>query len=180
MSRRIDRLYAWKDGETALSVELHDDRLIASIEGVRHEYEILSLDAGLLRMRDEQGNVLRAFLAAADGKVWIQAGGRVHVLERRTQRRRVDGGGRGALGPIAAPMFGTVRKVLVEQGAGVEEGQGLVVIEAMKMELTLRAPAVARVVEICCREGEQVEQGTSLVILAPPEGQVESPTDGTA
>ncbi len=170
MTKKIDRLYGWRDSEAALTGEFRDGRLIVRLEGVAHEYEILSVDSGHLRLRDGDGTVLRAFVAVREKRTWVQIEGRVHVLERRAQRRRTNGETKGALGPVTAPMFGTIRKVLVEAGSEVEEGQGLVVIEAMKMELTLRAPLAARVGEVCCHEGTQVDQGVPLVILTALEG----------
>jgi biotin carboxyl carrier protein len=178
VTRKIERLYGWPDGEAALTGEFRDGRLITRIDGVEHHYEILSADSGFLRLRDGDGAVLQAFVAVREKKTWVQIDGRVHVLEQRTRRRRADGGGKGALGPIDAPMFGTIRKILVEPGAAVEEGQGLVVIEAMKMELTLRAPLAARVGEVCCREGTQVDQGARLVVLTALDGPEGPPKTG--
>ncbi len=168
--RKIERIYGWKDGEAAVAGEMRDGRLVMKIDGTEHEFAILSAEGGLFRFGvDGSGHPVQAFAAIQDKKIWVQIDGRVHLLERRAQRRRTDGGGKAALGPIEAPMFGTVRKLLVEPGAIVEEGQGLVVIEAMKMELTLRAPAAGRVAAVPFAEGARVDQGEALVVLAPVE-----------
>jgi 3-methylcrotonyl-CoA carboxylase alpha subunit len=66
-------------------------------------------------------------------------------------------------GRIAAPMPGAVVAVLVEEGQMVERNQPLMVIEAMKMEHTLRAPAVGRVVKLRVARGDQVTEGSELV-----------------
>ncbi|RPJ64661.1 MAG: acetyl-CoA carboxylase biotin carboxyl carrier protein subunit [Acidobacteria bacterium] len=73
----------------------------------------------------------------------------------------------GAAGPqrITAPMPGKVLKVLVAAGESVEERQGLVVVEAMKMENELRAPRAGRVREVHVQEGAPVESGRLLVVL---------------
>jgi len=55
--------------------------------------------------------------------------------------------------------------VLVAVGDAVEEGQGLVVMEAMKMENELRAPRAGRVKAVPVREGQAVETGALLVVL---------------
>jgi biotin carboxyl carrier protein len=75
--------------------------------------------------------------------------------------------GRSAAGPlrVAAPMPGRLVRVLVEAGQEVSAGQGLVVMEAMKMENELRAPRAGRVAEVHARERQAVETGALLVIL---------------
>lgn len=67
---------------------------------------------------------------------------------------------------LTAPMPATVLKVMVAAGMTVKKGDTLVILEAMKMELPLRAPADATVVAVGCREGELVQPETVLVELA--------------
>ena len=57
-------------------------------------------------------------------------------------------------------------RVLSEAGADVVAGQGLVVIEAMKMENELRAPRGGRLLELLVREGQAVEAGALLAVVA--------------
>ena len=63
-------------------------------------------------------------------------------------------------------MPGRVVRVLVAAGADVAAGQGLVVVEAMKMENELRAPRAGRVAEVAVREGEAVDAGALLAVIA--------------
>jgi len=74
---------------------------------------------------------------------------------------------RRAHGParLTAPMPGRVVRVLAEEGREVGPGEGLVVIEAMKMENELKAPRKGRVHEIAVREGQAVEAGALLVVV---------------
>jgi biotin carboxyl carrier protein len=65
--------------------------------------------------------------------------------------------------PLIAPMPGLVVRVLVNEGDVVESGQGLVVVEAMKMENELRAATAARVKTVHARPGAPVEKGTLLI-----------------
>jgi biotin carboxyl carrier protein len=62
-------------------------------------------------------------------------------------------------------MPGKLVRVLVEAGQDVEVGQGLVVVEAMKMENELRATRAGRVKELLVREGQAVETGALLVVV---------------
>jgi biotin carboxyl carrier protein len=66
---------------------------------------------------------------------------------------------------VKAPMPGRVLRVLVKVGDDVSAGQGLVVVEAMKMENELRAQSAGRVVEVAVAEGASVEAGRLLVVI---------------
>ena len=72
-----------------------------------------------------------------------------------------------AAGPVrvVAPMPGKLVRVLVGAGEQVEAGQGLVVVEAMKMENELKAPRAGRVQDVPAREGQAVEAGALLVVV---------------
>ena len=66
---------------------------------------------------------------------------------------------------IAAPMPGKVIRVLVREGDAVEIGQGLVVVEAMKMQNEMKALRSGQVVEVGVRDGDTVSAGDVLVVL---------------
>ena len=86
--------------------------------------------------------------------------------------RRTASGGSGSRGEAAmtvtAPMPGRIVKVLVAPGEAVRMRQPLVVVEAMKMENELRAPADGVVMEVRAREGTLVEARAVLVVLGLP------------
>ena len=67
--------------------------------------------------------------------------------------------------PIVAPMPGLVVRVNAQVGDQVQAGQGVVVMEAMKMENELRAQAAGRIKSILAAPGTAVEKGTLLVEL---------------
>ncbi|AXF02162.1 acetyl/propionyl/methylcrotonyl-CoA carboxylase subunit alpha [Paraburkholderia hospita] len=68
-------------------------------------------------------------------------------------------------GRLTAPMPGKVIAVLVEQGAVVEKGQPLIVMEAMKMEHTIGSPTAGKVAEVLYAVGDQVTDGAQLLVL---------------
>jgi 3-methylcrotonyl-CoA carboxylase alpha subunit len=88
-------------------------------------------------------------------------GSRTHQTPTTRLRARRD-----AHQELSAPMPATVLKVLVTPGTQVKKGETLLILEAMKMELPLRASADATVSAVRCREGELVQPGTVLVELA--------------
>ena len=69
------------------------------------------------------------------------------------------------VGSLHAPMPGRVLRIDVAVGNSVDDGQVLVVMEAMKMEHTLRSPHRGKVTSILCSAGEQVEAGDVLVVV---------------
>jgi len=68
-------------------------------------------------------------------------------------------------GGLTAPMNGSIVRILVEAGQAVEAGTALVVLEAMKMEHSIRAPHAGIVKALYCAEGDLVSEGSALVEL---------------
>ncbi len=66
---------------------------------------------------------------------------------------------------IAAPMPGKIVAILVEEGQQVEEGQGLVVVEAMKMENELKSPRAGVVKNLTAQKDATVESGLVLCVI---------------
>jgi len=100
-------------------------------------------------------------LSVADGDIrWVFVNGEVYEFEVQRPGRRRSAAHHGSL---AAPMPATVRKVMVEAGASVKKGDTLLVLEAMKMELPVRAPGDGIVKKVACREGDLVQAGVPLV-----------------
>lgn len=69
---------------------------------------------------------------------------------------------------VPAHITGTVWKVAVAVGDEIEEGDTLVVLESMKMEMPVEAEDPGRVAEIRCAEGQPVSEGDTLVVLDAP------------
>jgi biotin carboxyl carrier protein len=92
----------------------------------------------------------------------------LEVLDESRMRLRSSKTKAVAAGPqaVSTPMPGKVVRVLVKAGDEVKEGQGLVVVEAMKMENELKSPKDGRVSEVLVREGQTVEGGGRLVVVA--------------
>jgi biotin carboxyl carrier protein len=106
-------------------------------------------------------------IPAQDG-LRIEMNGRRFTAEVRDPRDRGQRSG-AALGTgrqnIRAPMPGKVIRVLVREGDEVEVGQGLVVVEAMKMQNEMKALRGGRVADVRVRGGETVAAGDTLVVI---------------
>jgi len=66
---------------------------------------------------------------------------------------------------VTAPMPGKVIRILVQKGDAVSAGQGLVVVEAMKMQNEMKAARDGRVIEVRVQDGDTVSAGQTLVVL---------------
>lgn len=95
----------------------------------------------------------------------LTRGQRVPVRVTTGGRARTEHGGDGP-DQVVAPMPGKVVRVLVQKGQAVEARQGVVVVEAMKMENELRAGRAGIVQDVLVTEGASVDAGTPLVVLA--------------
>ena len=103
------------------------------------------------------------------GDWMLEVGGssyRVEVLDARQEPvrgARNPGAVEAGPAPLRAPMPGLVIRVTVSPGEVVEKGDGLIIVEAMKMENELRAERTARVASIVVNEGATVEKDQLLV-----------------
>jgi pyruvate carboxylase subunit B len=174
-------------------------KYFVSVAGQEHEVTLESgrvLSAGAAvgaQVADVEGTHVRVVtignrtyrvLARRDGssgRYTLDIGGfllQVEALDERTHAiRQLAGPAARAAGPLAllAPMPGLVVRVSVRPGDQVQAGQGVVVIEAMKMENELKAPAAGVVKAVQVAAGSAVEKGAVLVEFeAGTEGQQRS------
>jgi len=120
---------------------------------------------GELIVRDGD-RVARVYAVSAGGTVWVFHDGITYeVAEQRPARVRSGAPGES----LTAPMPATVVHVKVNAGDTVTRGDILIVLEAMKMELPVRAPSDGRVTAIHCQPGQLVQPDTILIEFAPPE-----------
>ena len=103
----------------------------------------------------------RMYAVSAGGVSWVFHDGAVYRLEDEASPRRAPQ----THGSLSSPMPATVISVAVAPGDEVAAGQTLIVLEAMKMELPVRAPADGTVMAVSCREGDLVQPDQTLVEL---------------
>jgi biotin carboxyl carrier protein len=111
------------------------------------------------------GRSFEARVIEDNGAVVVEIKGeryRVAIEDPRRHHKRVSGTGGEGRAAVTAPMPGKVVRVLAAEGDAVAAGQGLVVIEAMKMQNELKSPRDGRVIRVSAREGETVAAGAVL------------------
>jgi biotin carboxyl carrier protein len=156
----------------AVDVSRNRDRFLVSLDGRQHEVDVKVISgvwSMLVGASDPKNSYEVAFSQSADGALTVHVDG-VPVEVSINQMRRT--GATAASHPadegpqrVTAPMPGKIVKLLVKPGDKVQPRQGVVVVEAMKMENELRARAAGTVSEVRVREGASVEAGAILVIL---------------
>ena len=136
----------------------------AGADPLEREFSVAQLDSGAYSVLIEG----RAYLVTAGAGAGIRVNRRelsVEIFDPRAMRgRQSAGAGAGRLN-IAAPMPGKVVRLLVAPGDAVEAGQGLVVVEAMKMQNEMRSPKAGRVAEVRTSVHATVAAGEVLVVI---------------
>jgi len=168
------KLFAEIEGEAAaVEFRREGERVFAEVDGRAYELEARAVGAGEYLLLHE-GRVRECRVgpspgAQSRGSLRVSIGGAdyaVGVTDPKHLR-----GARGAAGSdsgraqVLAPMPGKVVRVLVEQGQQVEAGQGLVVVEAMKMQNELKSPKAGAVVELRAEAGSTVNAGDVLAVV---------------
>jgi biotin carboxyl carrier protein len=171
------------DGEPAeVKVSREENGMFRVVrDGVTHSLDVCNLPGAAVHMLVGDGKSYDASVEWAndasdpfDGRVNVAVLGRVYsfdVLDKRRVRMRdaVGDSSATAAGSCRAPMPGKVLRVLVAPGDTVVAGQGLVVVEAMKMENELTALGDGVVEGIHVTADENVEKGCLLVTVTPAE-----------
>ena len=109
---------------------------------------------------ERDGKQTTVYVAGTEGDIWAFHEGRVFH-----QREQSSNPAKAGHYSATAPMPATVVKIFVAPGQQVRHNDTLLVLEAMKMELPIRAPGDATVKAINCREGELVQPDRTLVEL---------------
>jgi pyruvate carboxylase subunit B len=140
------------------------------IEGTRHVYSFEAVPGGFSLIVDGRSYRVEGE-AGTDGRVRLRIDGaerEVVVMDERARLLAAYGGAasdsRGE-DAVRAPMPGLVVRVLVVAGTRVRRGEGLVILEAMKMENELRAPRDASVQRIHIQAGDTVQKSQLLIEL---------------
>ncbi len=161
----------------ALAIEYrnNDASYVVTIGDETLQAQILATHEGALTLFVD-GQLLRAHVVSDGSRTLVAIDGRVYEFQRgekKSGQSRQREAGR--LSPeIHSPMPGKILEVRVTEGAEVEAGQVLVVLEAMKMENALTAEGPARVKKVHVAAGTLVELGQLLVELEFPPAAVKT------
>lgn len=161
-----------------LKINKHARTLKISPAGARTEFsldgkgisaDVVKVEPGVFSVL-LGGEVFEACVSATPTGTLIFINGHEYFAEVDDPRqwRRGAGLATGVEGKqtVAAPMPGKIVKVLVKKGQRVEAGQGLLIVEAMKMQNEIKSPKEGAVERIAVAEGQPVNAGEILAVIA--------------
>lgn len=135
-----------------------------SLEGIKYQYSLVTREGPEFIL--DRGTRIHAAVSSAnrDGESVIIANGVEALGSIGGKKIKKD---RAAVGSLAAPMPGKIFKVLRGPGEEVKKGEPILILEAMKMEHSIRSDKDGKVKKICYQVGELVQGGA---ILAEVDG----------
>ncbi|HEU5208987.1 MAG TPA: biotin/lipoyl-containing protein [Longimicrobiales bacterium] len=155
-------------GERTFEVTLDDEGI--EVNGERVQADLRAVPGTPMHhlLLDGASHLLHAQNGTAGQWVLYANGARydTEVVDERTRAiRALTSASAGPKGPkpVRAPMPGLVVRLLVEPGQHVQAGQGVAIVEAMKMENELKADAAGVVARIAVTAGQAVEKGTIMI-----------------
>jgi biotin carboxyl carrier protein len=152
-----------------INVERHGQGYRVQYDGRELIVDLVAANAFLQSLRFEDG---RQFLLGhhhEGSQHQVSFGDKTILLEifdplSLKRRRREDEAGAGG-GALKALMPGRVVRIMVEEGAAVQKGEGLLILEAMKMENEITAPMAGTVTKIAVTAGQSVDGGADLLTI---------------
>ena len=161
-----------------------DNKLISfTLEEKNENYQIVldqkNYEADLIRVDSNlyslivNGSTFNIAISKKGREIQVYHKGDFFTFEIPSQRERGSFENSSGIDKINAPMPGRVVKILKNIGDIVTEGEGLVVIEAMKMESELKTSIVGKVTEIKIKDGDTVELGEHLITIESDESKEE-------
>ena len=151
--------------EIDCDLEVASSPVVRAVVGDRHlELAVTRLGGGRYWFTFGGRSLEVAVVPSGEGYT-VEAGDESFDVVLVDRRRRLDGRttGRGSRSEFRAPMPGRVVRVLVGDGETVEAGQGLLVLEAMKMQNEIKAPSKGTVRKVEVREDAKVNSGDLLL-----------------
>jgi biotin carboxyl carrier protein len=145
-----------------------DGRVQFAIDGREVTADAVKITPGIFSILIS-GHVFEVRVEAISGKTRIYIAGREYAAAVRDPRRWKRGGGAALEShgrqQLVAPMPGKIVRVLVKPGDAIEAGQGIVVVEAMKMQNEVRSPKSGTVERLLVTEGQTVDAGEALATV---------------
>jgi biotin carboxyl carrier protein len=137
------------------------DGRAVTLDAVITRQNVLSL------LMDGKSYEIKREISPTDLHLWV--GSTRYAAELRDPRslrsRRAEAESADGVKKIVAPMPGKVVRILVREGTEVQVGQGVIVVEAMKMQNALKSPKQGMVQKVVVAEGAAVNAGDVLVIV---------------
>lgn len=157
-------------GQYEITVAADDEPASENSPGASHEINLRPVDGQLYSLQSgTQRHNLYIHAAKSGNHIEVCMDNRRWSFSRLT-RFHAAGPGADADGRLLAPMPGKILQLNVQAGQSVSEGEVLLIMEAMKMELAIKSPIDGQVLEIGVSQDETIEADTLLLVVEPEEG----------
>ncbi|MGB8657638.1 MAG: biotin/lipoyl-containing protein [Candidatus Zixiibacteriota bacterium] len=149
-----------------VGIESRDGRYRVNLGGREHGVESTRISENCVSLL-VNGKAITVFVAEADGKTYLSIRGEQFCIqEARAESTRAfeaDSTSLKEVPTVCSPMPGKVVKISVKPGDLVEKGQGLVIVEAMKMENEIKSPMKGRVEKVNYKPGDLVDASQPII-----------------
>lgn len=152
-----------------VKINASDSRAEFSIDGQGVAADVVEIESGVFSvLLGGEAFEVRVERDARDARIHVDGKAYLAELDDPRQWKRSGEGASDSEGRqnVVAPMPGKVIRVLVAAGGEVEAGQGLFVVEAMKMQNEIKSPKQGKVERINAREGQTVNAGEVLAVIS--------------
>ena len=154
-------------GQVSVEIERHGEEITATIDGRRYELKVVSPERGVYTFFDSDRVYETRVWSSDQSQLRVKIGGNLFsttVIDRKHRRPTTEHQTEGKQN-LTAPMPGKVVRILLSAGDEVAAGQGVLVVEAMKMQNEIKSPKSGRVIEVRVSEGDNVNANQVLVIV---------------
>ncbi len=152
------------DEKFRVNIEEENGRAVVESGDFSAKVDFARLDPALVSVVCDKHGSFTAGVVKKGKKVQVFHEGTLYEFESVSERELPADSGEGGL-HISSPMPGRVVKILKSEGDSVESGEGVIVVEAMKMESELKTSMAGKIKEIRVSEGDAIDGGVVLVVL---------------
>lgn len=147
-----------------------DGKVIGQVNDNEFELSILSSEENTVKLL-HNNQIKEAIIVQDKDKYYVQIDGKQYIFGKVEDEEDVIAGVGASedIENIVPPMPGTIIKVNVAEGDKVEEGEAVIVVEAMKMETNLYTRITGTVTKVNAKEGDRVDSDTVLVVIEKEE-----------
>ncbi len=158
--------YVYGKEEYRVTSDSEGNIRIITVNGKRVKFSYRKVQEHVFLVEFE-GRKETVYVAGERGKFYVWTGKRGYILEEKSEEYSASGAVKKEEGVqyVTSPMPGKVVKVLVRPGDRVKEGQGLIIVESMKMENEFTADFDGIVKEVKASPGDQIDADVPLVIV---------------
>ncbi len=158
--------YVFGKNEFKVTFDTEGDLRVISVNGETAKFRYRKIQNNVFLIEFDGGKDT-IYVAKDREKIYVWAGKRGYILEEKGEEYSATGAVKKEEGVqyVTSPMPGKVVKVLVKPGDKVKEGQGLIIVESMKMENEFTADFDGIVKEVKASPGDQIDADVPLVIV---------------